>query len=148
MEGSLLLPLSDGLVIEQICRQEQQIIISVSSTAASESIHSHYLRTVADLPEVGQLVILKLRVRRFFCRNALCTRRIFTERLASTGSALGTDDQSASRGTACPELCHLCRSGFTPGPAPGNEGVTFYSLTLPEGRLSSSTSALHQDWSG
>lgn len=91
MEGSLLLPLSDGLVIEQICRQEQQIIISVSSTAAlarcplcaaaSESIHSHYLRTVADLPDVGQLVILKLRVRRFFCRNALCTRRIFTERL-------------------------------------------------------------------
>lgn len=90
MEGSLF-PLSDGLVIERLSREEQQVVVSVRSTAAlarcplctaaSESIHSHYLRTVADLPEVGQLVILKLTVRRFFCRNALCARRIFTERL-------------------------------------------------------------------
>lgn len=91
MEGSLLLPLGDGLVIEQISREGHQIIVSVRSTAslarcplcaaASESIHSHYLRTVADLPQAGQLIILKLIVRRFFCRNALCARRIFTERL-------------------------------------------------------------------
>src|SRR3954469_23118889 len=90
MEGSLF-PLSDGLVIEQVNREEQQVIISIRSTAslvrcplcatASEAVHSHYLRTVADLPEVGHLVILKLRVRRFFCRNALCARRIFSERL-------------------------------------------------------------------
>ncbi|WP_220196264.1 transposase family protein [Ktedonospora formicarum] len=50
-------------------------------TAASEYIHSHYLRTVADIPEIGQLAILKLTVHRFFCRNAFCPRRIFTERL-------------------------------------------------------------------
>lgn len=91
MEESLLFPLSDGLVIEQIRQEEQQVIISVQSTAPrgrcplctadSESIHSHYLRTVADLPEVGQLIILKLTVRRFFCCNNLCARRIFTERL-------------------------------------------------------------------
>jgi transposase len=91
MEGSLLLPLGDGLLIERMSREGQQIIVSVRSTAAfsrcplcavaSESIHSHYLRTVADLPEAGQPVILKLTVRRFFCRNALCPRRIFTERL-------------------------------------------------------------------
>jgi transposase len=91
MEGSLLLPLGDGLVIEQISREGHQIIVSVRSTAslarcplcaaASESIHSHYLRTVADLPQAGQLIILKLIVRCFFCRNALCARRIFTERL-------------------------------------------------------------------
>ena len=92
MEGSLLLPLDDGLVIEQIDQQAYQIIISVRTTAehahcprcasVSSSIHSHYLRTVADLPHAGQLVVLKLRVRRFFCRNPLCARRIFTERLA------------------------------------------------------------------
>lgn len=91
MEGTLWLPLSHGLVIEQISREAHQTIISVSSTAllaccplcttASESIHSHYLRTVADLPEVGQPIILKLTVRRFFCRNTLCARRILTERL-------------------------------------------------------------------
>jgi transposase len=91
MEGSPLLPLGDGLVIEQISREEHQVIVSVRSSASlaccplcaapSEAIHSHYLRTVADLPQAGQLVILKLIVRRFFCRNAHCARRIFTQRL-------------------------------------------------------------------
>jgi len=91
MEGSLLFPLSDGFVIEQISREEHQVIVSVRSTAslarcplctaASEAMHSQYLRTVADLPQAGQPIILKLIVRRFFCRNALCARRIFTERL-------------------------------------------------------------------
>ncbi|MBO0781961.1 MAG: transposase family protein [Ktedonobacteraceae bacterium] len=117
MEGFLLLSLSDGLVIEQVGREDQQVVVSVRSAAslarcplcatASEAIHSHYQRTVADLPEVGQLVILKLRVRRFFCRNALCARRIFIERLASAGSAVGADDESASRSTACLAFCHL-----------------------------------------
>jgi len=91
MEGSLLLPLGDGLLIERISREEQQVVVLVKSTAylarcplcatASESVHSHYLRTITDLPQIGQFVLLKLTVRRFYCRNALCTRRIFTERL-------------------------------------------------------------------
>jgi zinc-finger of transposase IS204/IS1001/IS1096/IS1165 len=48
---------------------------------ASRSVHSRYERAVADLPWRGTGVTLRARVRRFFCRNWGCVRRIFCERL-------------------------------------------------------------------
>ena len=47
----------------------------------SETVHSLYQRTIADLPWGRQTVRLQLRVRKFFCRQPTCARRIFTERL-------------------------------------------------------------------
>ncbi len=47
----------------------------------SRSIHGWYVRTVSDLPVARGSVVLRLRVRRFFCRMPRCPRRIFTERL-------------------------------------------------------------------
>jgi len=47
----------------------------------SRSVHSWYARTVSDLPVARAVVVLHLRVRRFFCRVPSCPRRIFTERL-------------------------------------------------------------------
>lgn len=47
----------------------------------AERIHSHYGRTVADLPWADFVVSLHLHVRTFFCDNATCPRKIFTERL-------------------------------------------------------------------
>jgi len=47
----------------------------------SRSVHSWYARTVSDLPVARTVVVLRLRVRRFFCRVLSCPRRIFTERL-------------------------------------------------------------------
>ncbi|MGH8056962.1 MAG: ISL3 family transposase [Candidatus Entotheonellia bacterium] len=44
-------------------------------------IHSRYVRTVADLPWAHYRIVLQLCVRKFFCANARCARRIFTERL-------------------------------------------------------------------
>ena len=49
----------------------------------SARIHSHYVRSVADLPWMGCAVHLELHVRRFFCSNPECRRQIFTERLPS-----------------------------------------------------------------
>jgi transposase len=43
-------------------------------------IHSHYRRTIADLPWQGRAVQLRLAVRRFFCDVTDCPRRIFAER--------------------------------------------------------------------
>jgi transposase len=68
--------------------------ISIVATTASEalcplcqcrsqSIHSRYVRLVADLPWAGWAVRLELHVRRFFCQNKECLRQIFTERLPS-----------------------------------------------------------------
>ena len=48
---------------------------------ASNSIHSRYQRRPADLPSLGRTVRLRLRVHRFYCRNAACARRTFAERL-------------------------------------------------------------------
>ena len=47
----------------------------------SKRIHSRYERTLADLPWGIYAVTVRLRVRRLFCRNARCARRIFAERL-------------------------------------------------------------------
>jgi transposase len=44
-------------------------------------VHSRYQRTFADLPWATFQVRLEVRVRKFFCTNAACQRRIFTERL-------------------------------------------------------------------
>jgi transposase len=47
----------------------------------SSSIHSRYQRHPTDLPWGAYVVRIQLLVRKFVCRNATCTRRIFTERL-------------------------------------------------------------------
>jgi len=51
--------------------------------------HSHYGRTIRDLPWAGRPVVLRLRVRRFFCDNPRCERRIFAERLPDLVSTRG-----------------------------------------------------------
>jgi transposase len=48
---------------------------------SARRIHSDYERTLADLPWAQYRVCLQLRVRKWFCRNRACRRRIFTERL-------------------------------------------------------------------
>jgi transposase len=44
-------------------------------------VQSRYVRTLADLPCSGQRVRWLVQVRRFWCENAACIRKIFTERL-------------------------------------------------------------------
>ena len=46
----------------------------------SHRIHSHYVRTLADLPWQERAVCIRLHARRFFCTNGQCKTRIFTER--------------------------------------------------------------------
>jgi transposase len=49
-------------------------------------LHSRYERTLADLPWAVYRVRLQLRVRKWFCRNRSCRRRIFTERLPTVAA--------------------------------------------------------------
>jgi len=44
-------------------------------------VHSRYTRLLADLPWIGYAVRLKLHLKRFFCQNPECQRKIFAERL-------------------------------------------------------------------
>lgn len=90
-EGSALLPLPQGLCTTAIEKEETALLIHVLSTretaccplcaVESDAVHSRYQRRLSDLPCAGQPVGLRLIVRKFFCKNPLCTRKIFTERL-------------------------------------------------------------------
>lgn len=46
---------------------------------ASQQVHSHYERRLADLPWQGRAVTIDLNVRRLRCSNERCRRRIFAQ---------------------------------------------------------------------
>lgn len=48
----------------------------------SSSVHSRYVRTLGDFPAHGRRLRIRLRARRFRCRDAACERRVFTERFS------------------------------------------------------------------
>src|SRR5262249_55461376 len=88
-----LLPDATALRLEacEVDEAAVQITLRVRSTQTgapcplcatpARRIHSDYGRTLADLPWAQYRVCLQLRVRKWFCRNRACRRRIFTERL-------------------------------------------------------------------
>jgi transposase len=88
-----LVPKLDGLMLEQISIDKGRNLICLSLKAVAPKgecplcrrrttrIHSRYMRTLADLPWSCFTVRVSLGVRRFFCANQDCRRRIFTERL-------------------------------------------------------------------
>lgn len=47
----------------------------------SRRVHSSYSRKIADLPRHGTPVVLRVRVRKFFCDELSCERQTFCERL-------------------------------------------------------------------
>jgi transposase len=92
----LLIPLllkSPSLQVEtwHVDEATAQLTIQVTATrplghcpvcqGSTRRVHSHYERTVADLPWAHLRLRLQFRVRKFFCPNTACARRIFTERL-------------------------------------------------------------------
>jgi len=86
-----LLPDAPGLELLDVALTAHALALELATTCASmpcpgcgqlsSQIHSHYRRSLADLPWVGRMVRIALSVRNFFCRAAACSRRIFTERL-------------------------------------------------------------------
>ncbi|MDC0772496.1 ISL3 family transposase [Streptomyces sp. HD] len=109
----LLFPSIKDVAVLSLDVSNEAIRIEARSTATgapcpdcgseSRQVHSSYLRFPADVPSGGRRVVLRLRVRRFFCPAALCERRTFaeqmpglprrhsrwTERLRSTLAAVG-----------------------------------------------------------
>ena len=93
MSFSSLLGLPAGLQVLSFDLVNQVLIIQVASTACESAcpvcqcqtsrIHSHYTRKAADVACGGRQVQLILHVRKFFCMNGDCPRKIFTERLTA-----------------------------------------------------------------
>jgi hypothetical protein len=89
MEVSPFLPLSDGLYIEQVRESAERLLVHVACMSAearcplcgtaAHRVHSRYSPQVADLPCAGRQVTLRLTVRKYFCPNPGCPRKIFAE---------------------------------------------------------------------
>ncbi|MFI8951484.1 transposase family protein [Streptomyces sp. NPDC053750] len=84
-----------------------------------QRIHSTYWRTLAERPLVGRRLVIRLRVRRFFCDQVRCQRRTFVEQVrglserhvrASVGlgqwlRAVATESGGRSGEGLCRRLC-------------------------------------------
>ncbi len=87
----LFFPTLSGIRVDRLWREGATIHLAVRAPRRyarcplcqrrSRRVHSHYARTLADLPCSGDRVTLHLRVRRFVCRVRSCRRKIFAERL-------------------------------------------------------------------
>ena len=79
------------LHLDTIEMGDHQITLALSSTCSmarcpdchtrSRWVHSHFVRTLSDVPVATFAVRLRIRARRFCCRTAACRRRTFRERL-------------------------------------------------------------------
>src|SRR6266568_375087 len=92
MDVSSLFSLPEGLHVEWVEPQGAHLSVGVVSTCpasccplcahASSQVHSRYQRTLRDVPCGDRKVVLHLSVRKFFCCNPNCPRKIFAERLS------------------------------------------------------------------
>ena len=81
----------ESLELERLEISQYHLTLFLNTTATraqcpvcgcvSIRVHSHYTRTLADLPWHGVPVTLRLRIRRFFCEQAGCRRAIFAQRI-------------------------------------------------------------------
>ncbi len=91
------LPIPPSLHAEALLLGEDGLTILASSDATAgrcpvcgepaDRVHSRYARTLADLPWARLAVRLRVRVRKFFCDNDACARRVFAERLDGIAQA-------------------------------------------------------------
>lgn len=90
----LAIPASLELITERLAAETKTVVFTLAPTSKrarcplcqtlSGKIHSHYERTVADLNWGIYRVSWHLWVRKFFCRQKNCPRKVFTERIEGT----------------------------------------------------------------
>jgi transposase len=89
-----MLPLAllpDSLALDRLALDGSSVTLCLRTIAASAAcpgcglpsrqVHSRYARSLRDLPLMGRQTRLELTVRRFFCRNPACPRKVFAEPL-------------------------------------------------------------------
>ena len=91
MPNTPLFPLPEGLELTSVSETKEEVLVRVTSyrqtcvcplcSTPSSAIHSYYRRHPKDLPCAGRPIRLLLTVKKFFCRQPQCRRKIFVERL-------------------------------------------------------------------
>jgi transposase len=90
MKIEALLGLPEGLQVVDGDVANQVITLTIISTQqkpccplcgkSASRVHSHYRRHLTDMSCAGRRVHLILHVRKFFCDEKTCARKIFTEK--------------------------------------------------------------------
>ena len=92
IEPMTILPDLSDLIIEQVSiTNDVMITVRAASPMVpcpccgtlSRRVQSRYTRTLRDLPVSGRYTHLTVHVRRFFCQESTCIRKIFAERFPS-----------------------------------------------------------------
>jgi transposase len=131
--SQVLLPNPTLLVLDRIEQDLTQFRLLVhvdqepscpTCSQVSRSCHSHYRRCLQDLPWQGRAVQLWLTVRRFRCRNPVCPRQIFCERLPSVTQAYSRQTDRVS------ELVRFV--GYLAGGRPGQRLLLRLSLATSD----------------
>lgn len=117
-DASPLRPAPAELQLHEIRFAEGELIVAASARrrvvacpgcqCPSTRLHSRYRRTLADLPWHGLGVRVEVEVRRFFCDQPGCARRIFTERLPKTACPYA---RRTSRAMTTPEIIAVALGG-------------------------------------
>ncbi len=96
LHAEALLVGDDGLTI-RVLAETAEVRCPLCGERA-DRVHSRATRTLADLPWAGAVVRLQVRIRKFFCDNSTCPRRIFSERLDGVAAvaARRTERQQAA----------------------------------------------------
>ncbi len=86
-----VLTLPEGFHLMGLEKREEVLTATLVSTQVTprcplcgqpaSRVHSSYTRHVADLPCAGQFIRLLIQVRKYFCEESSCPRKIFAERL-------------------------------------------------------------------
>lgn len=115
----LLLPAD--MQVEEVVIEKNVLMLVLSSTQLSAAcpscsslsarVHSHYTRTLVDLPCQERAVRLRVQVRRFFCLAAECDHKTFAEQFPTLAPAYA---RRTNR-----QLQRLCQVAFALGGRPG-----------------------------
>src|SRR5436305_13351989 len=115
----LLLPAH--LHVEEVLLEKNRLMLVLSSTqltaacphcsSLSAHVHSHYTRTLVDLPCQERAVVLRVQVGRFFCLAAECAHRTFAEQFPALAPAYARRTHR--------QLQRLCQIAFALGGRPG-----------------------------
>ncbi len=80
-----------GISVKGIFVEDDQVSISAGVTSKygicptcglkSKRLHSYYRRKLNDLPIIFRSVVLELTVRKIFCDNPICSRKVFSQQL-------------------------------------------------------------------
>jgi transposase len=127
-----LLPPQAPLHIETMAMTERGMTLDVAVTTSqalcptctqpSTHVHSHYWRTLADLPWATTPVQLHLRVRRFWCATPHCARQTFTERVPQVAACSA---RATTRLTTIQTATGLALGGAAGGSALGPPGASW-----------------------